>query len=72
VTPAAPRHSGAIPAEAPPGTDPALWSVLTGEERAFFARTVSGGPLTYTRMMGQLQQPAAAALPRGGRMDVRV
>lgn len=66
------RASGVVPAEAPPGTDPALWSVLTAEERSFFARAVTNGPLTYTRMMNQLHAPAAATLPRGGRMDVRV
>ena len=27
-----------LPVAAPPGTDPALWSVLTSEERVFFAR----------------------------------
>lgn len=61
-----------IPAEAPPGTDPALWSVLTNEERSYFARAVTAGPLTYTKMMGHLSQPTSTALPRGGRMDVRV
>ena len=69
------RHAGtspAVPAEAPPGTDPALWSVLTAAERAFFARQASTGPLTYTRMMGQLNAPHASTLPRGGRVDVRV
>jgi hypothetical protein len=69
---ATPRPTAAVPVEAPPGTDPALWSVLTAEERAFFARAASSGPLTYTKMMGQLNAPAAPALPRGGRMDVRV
>lgn len=58
--------------EAPAGTDPALWSVLTAEERAFFARTVTNGPLTYSRMTGHTPRPAAAAMPTGGRVDVRV
>jgi hypothetical protein len=70
--------AGALPSEAPAGTDPALWSVLTGEERAFFARAAASGPLTYGRIsagvnalqgnpLGSLTSPAA----RGGRLDVR-
>jgi len=55
-----------VPAEAPAGTDPALWAVLTGEERAYFARFQSLGPLTYGR-----QTPAPTqAIARGGRLDV--
>lgn len=69
----APRQE-ALPAEAPDGTDPELWQVLTTEERAFFARMNAMGPLTYGRVT-----PAPAAshnagegpLPRGGRIDVR-
>ncbi len=74
VAPARPsaRVANAVPVEAPPGTDPELWSVLTSEERAFFARASSQGPLTYSRMMAPQQSPAPAMLPRGGRMDVRV
>jgi hypothetical protein len=74
VAPARPssRVANAVPVEAPPGTDPELWSVLTSEERAFFARASTQGPLTYSRMMAPQQSPAPAALPRGGRMDVRV
>src|SRR5690349_4228765 len=30
--------SSSLPSDAPAGTDPALWSVLTSEERAFFAK----------------------------------
>jgi hypothetical protein len=58
-----------VPAEAPPGTDPALWSVLTTEERTFFARTASLGPLTY----GKIKSATLPAPPavRGGRLDVR-
>lgn len=58
-----------VPVEAPPGTDPALWSVLTSEERAFFARTASMGPLTY----GAIKNATLPAPPtiRGGRLDVR-
>ena len=59
----------AVPAEAPAGTDPSLWSVLTSEERAFFAKTAALGPLTYGRIKAA-QQPVAPA-PRGVRLDVR-
>jgi hypothetical protein len=60
----------AVPAEAPAGTDPALWSVLTTEERNFFAKTASLGPLTYSRFKEATtaQTPPAA---RGVRLDVR-
>lgn len=59
----------AVPAQAPSGTDPTLWSVLTGEERNFFAKTASLGPLTY----GRIKAAAMPAPPsvRGGRLDVR-
>lgn len=60
---------GAVPAEAPRGTDPALWSVLTSEERQFFAKTAAMGPLTYGRL-----KAATAPVPpsaRGVRLDVR-
>jgi hypothetical protein len=60
----------AVPAEAPPGTDPAFWSVLTSDERNFFARTANLGPLTYSRFKEATaaQTPPAA---RGVRLDVR-
>jgi hypothetical protein len=68
----------ALPAEAPAGTDPALWSVLTGEERAFFAKAAASGPLTYGRvaagvnaLRGNPLAGAPAAASRGGRLDVR-
>ena len=64
---AAGRAHEAVPTEAPAGTDPVLWSVLTSEERSFFARARSMGQLTYgpgTRSHG--------GLPTGGRIDVRV
>jgi translation initiation factor IF-2 len=68
--------TNARPAEAPPGTDPELWSVLTGEERAYFAKAATMGPLTYGRIAagvsalnGGMQQAAPAA--RGVRLDVR-
>ncbi|MBC8087841.1 MAG: hypothetical protein H7Z40_11295 [Phycisphaerae bacterium] len=59
----------AVPAEAPAGTDPTLWSVLTSEERNFFAKTASLGPLTYGRIKASM--PAAPPSVRGGRLDVR-
>lgn len=58
-----------VPAEAPAGTDPTLWSVLTSEERNFFAKTASLGPLTYGRIKASM--PAAPPSVRGGRLDVR-
>lgn len=55
--------------EAPPGTDPVLWSVLTTEERAFFAKAQAIGPLTY----GPRARAGDRAAPaHGGRIDVRV
>jgi hypothetical protein len=62
-----------LPAEAPAGTDPALWSVLTGEERAYFAKAAASGPLTYGRIAAGVNamQPSAPASVRGGRLDVR-
>ena len=57
--------------EAPPGTDLALWSVLSGEERAFFAKAGAMGPLTYGRAFSDMK---AAQMPahRGGRLDVKI
>lgn len=59
-----------VPAEAPAGTDPSFWSVLTTEERNFFAKTANLGPLTYSRFKAATdpQTPPAA---RGVRLDVR-
>lgn len=59
----------AVPAEAPAGTDPSLWSVLTTEERNFFAKTAALGPLTYGRVKA-VTNPAPPAA-RGVRLDVR-
>jgi hypothetical protein len=58
-----------LPAQAPAGTDPELWSVLSPDERAFFAKVGAMGPLTYGRALAQ--QPAAP-IARGGRLDVKV
>jgi hypothetical protein len=59
----------AVPAEAPPGTDPTLWSVLTTDERNFFAKTAALGPLTYGRIKAATNPAPPAA--RGVRLDVR-
>ena len=58
-----------LPAEAPPGTDPDLWSVLTAEERRYFARAQAMGPLTYSP--GRFGM-AELGLQRGGRVDIKV
>jgi hypothetical protein len=58
-----------LPHQAPPGTDPNLWSVLTAEERGFFARAQAMGPVTYGRSNGNGTEPP---LQRGSRIDVRV
>ena len=59
----------AVPAEAPPGTAPTLWSVLTADERTFFAKTAALGPLTYGRI--KAAQNATPPTARGVRLDVR-
>ena len=79
ATPAQPGRPGAasiaapaqpsLSAAAPAGTDPELWSVLTAEERTFFAKVGTMGPLTYGRMM---QAPNAPPSIRGGRLDIKV
>ncbi len=60
---------GSVPADPPPGTDPALWTILTGEERRFFARASSMGPLTYGP---RSSSPPAAGMVPGGRIDLKV
>ena len=66
-----------LPSEPPAGTDPALWSVLTGEERASFAKASAMGPLTYSRISAGVNalrgtpQPALQGAAIGGRLDVR-
>lgn len=62
------RAADSIPAQAPEGTDPALWSVLTSEERTFFARARAMGPVTY----GPGRSTALSGAPLGGRFDLRV
>jgi hypothetical protein len=65
----APRQD-TLPLEAPAGTDSELWQVLTSEERAYFAKISSMGPLTY----GRPSAPTLATdspMVRGGRLDVK-
>lgn len=68
VTPAADLNQ-TLPVEAPAGTDPELWSVLSAEERSFFAKVGSMGPLTYGHLLNSARtdQPVM----RGGRLDVK-
>lgn len=70
VTTATPANAQ-LTAQAPEGTDPALWSVLTSDERAFFSRVVTSGPLTYSRMAAATSSAAALPAMRGGRIDLR-
>jgi hypothetical protein len=58
-----------VPSDAPAGTDPALWSVLTNDERNFFAKSAALGPLTYGRIKA-VSHPTPPSV-RGVRLDVR-
>ena len=58
-----------VPPEAPAGTDPTLWSVLTNDERNVFAKTAALGPLTYGRIKAATNPAPPTA--RGIRLDVR-
>ncbi|HEX7020323.1 MAG TPA: hypothetical protein VF159_09950 [Gemmatimonadaceae bacterium] len=71
ATPAAARGNQSLPVEPPPGTDPALWSVLSGDERAFFAKMGAMGPLTYGKVMNEARAQQLPAT-RGGRLDVKI
>jgi hypothetical protein len=71
VGPSSSSTEGGVPSTPPPGTDPELWAVLTTEERAYYARVQSLGPLVYGPGNGSVAAaPELAA--RGGRIDVRV
>ncbi|MDB4917293.1 MAG: hypothetical protein JWM95_4937 [Gemmatimonadetes bacterium] len=59
-----------LPVEAPAGTDPDLWKVLSASERSFFAKVGAMGPLTYGRVINDSQNTATPAM-RGGRLDIR-
>lgn len=65
---AAPASTPAGSLAAPPGASPALWSLLTAEERSFFFEMASLGPVTY-RSGGRPAESAPA--PLGQRIDVR-
>lgn len=54
-----------IPTDGPPGTDSRLWSVLTGQERSYFARAAS--PLVY----GRTGRPSSASV-RGQALNIRI
>jgi hypothetical protein len=73
--PAAPTAAGvsagaSVPAEPPAGTDPALWKILTSEERQYFAGAGARGPLTYG-YLGRSQAAPTVPVARGGRLDLR-
>lgn len=77
VAPAAvPQGKGAaaatqsVPVQAPQGTDPELWSVLTQDERTYFAKLGAMGPLTYGRVLSGQPAPTTPHV-RGGRLDVK-
>jgi hypothetical protein len=59
-----------VPVEPPEGTDPALWSVLSADERAFFAKAGAMGPLTYGKALREMNGQQLPAF-RGGRLDVK-
>jgi hypothetical protein len=63
---ALPARDGA--GDTPPGTDPELWGGLSPEERAFFARIGSLGPLTY----GRTAETNGPPVFRGLHLDVTV
>jgi hypothetical protein len=59
-----------VPTQPPTGTDPELWSVLTNDERTYFAKLGAMGPLTYGRVLSGHLQPSTPHV-RGGRLDVK-
>jgi hypothetical protein len=77
IAPAAPSRttgiapaSQSVPSQPPAGTDPELWSVLTNDERTYFAKLGAMGPLTYGRVLSGHLQPTTPHV-RGGRLDVK-
>ena len=67
---AAARTAQLSSASAPVGVDQELWSVLSKEERSFFMKAGTMGPLTYGRSSSS-QSPAPAPILRGGRLDIK-
>lgn len=67
---AAAATQASLPVEPPAGTDPELWSVLTAEERGFFAKLGAMGPLTYGRVLAESRGDVPSV--RGGRLDLKV
>lgn len=67
---AAARNAQLSSPHAPDGVDQDLWSVLSKEERSFFMKAGSMGPLTYGRMSSS-QTPAPTPMLRGGRLDIK-
>ena len=55
-------------ARAPDGVNPELWSVLTGDERAFMVQELELGAPTYGP---KRTNSARVDAPRGQRIDVR-
>ncbi|MEO7043522.1 MAG: hypothetical protein ABI035_14770 [Gemmatimonadaceae bacterium] len=68
---AAARNAQLSSPNAPDGVDQDLWGVLSKEERSFFMKAGSMGPLTYGRMSSS-QTPTPAPMLRGGRLDIKV
>ena len=64
------KSQASVPVEPPEGTDPALWSVLSADERAFFAKAGAMGPLTYGKALREMNGQQLPAF-RGGRLDVK-
>ena len=65
TSPSATGEAG--PLQAPQGTDPALWAVLTTDEQQFFHEMAALGPLTYGNAPGR----SASEAPVGQRVDIR-
>ncbi|MEO9019147.1 MAG: hypothetical protein ABI314_01450 [Gemmatimonadaceae bacterium] len=55
---------------APAGVDQDLWGVLSKDERSFFMKAGTMGPLTYGRTSSP-QTSAPAPILRGGRLDIK-
>jgi hypothetical protein len=68
------QASAAQASAVPAGSDPALWSILTSQERDFFLRHASLGAVTYGPRGAAAAGRSAAAMadaPVGQRIDIR-